>query len=76
MDTKKLNMNEMEKVTGGYVVDNGTGDKFWIVRQDGTVLGYAPTKEKAIEFAKSFNVSTTVMTLEKYKEHFGRDLKW
>ncbi len=72
----KLNMEEMEKVTGGYVVDEGTGNKFWVVRQDGSVIAPAPTLEKAIEFAKAFSVSTTVMDRAEYKKRFGRDLEW
>ena len=73
---KELNLEEMKSVTGGYVVDNGTGDKYWIVRQNGTVIGPAPTLENAIEDAKAFGISTTVMTLNQYKEKFGHDLKW
>lgn len=78
MDTEKksLNMEEIEKVSGGYVVDNGTGDKFWVVRQNGNVIGPAPTLESAQDFAKAFGVSATVMTLEEYKNFFGHDLKW
>ena len=72
----ELNLNEMENVTGGYVVDNGTGDKYWVVRQDGSVIAPAPSLEQAVEFAKAFSVSTTVMDLDEYKKHFGRDLKW
>jgi hypothetical protein len=73
---KELNWEEMSQVSGGYVVDNGTGDKFWIVMQDGTVKGYAPTKEKAQEFAKAYGASQTIMTLEQYKARYGRELKW
>ena len=73
---KELNLEEMKSVTGGYVVDNGTGDKYWIVRQNGTVIGPAPTLENAIEDAKAFGISATVMTLNQYKEKFGHDLKW
>ncbi len=73
---KKLNWEEMSQVSGGYVVDNGTGDKYWIVLQNGTVKGYAPTKEQAKEFAKAFGASTDVLTLEGYKKKFGHDLKW
>lgn len=72
----ELNPNEMEKVSGGYVVDNGTGDKFWIIRQNGTVIAPAPTLEQAKEYAKAFGVSATVMNLEEYKARYGRDLKW
>ena len=34
---KELNWEEMSQVSGGYVVDNGTGDKFWIVMQNGVI---------------------------------------
>ncbi len=73
---RELNWEEMKKVTGGYVVDNGTGDKFWIVLQDGTVKGYAPTEQQAQEFARSFGASTTLLTLEDYQAKFGHELKW
>ena len=45
MSTEKneLHMEEMEKVSGGYVVEDGTGSKYWVVRQDGKVIGPAPT---------------------------------
>ena len=75
-EKKELNMEEMEKVSGGYVVDEGTGSKYWVVRQDGSVIAPAPSLEKAIDFAKAFNVSTTVLTRAEYKERFGRELEW
>ena len=75
-EKKELNMEEIEKVSGGYVVDNGTGDKYWVVRQDGSVIAPAPSLENAIDFAKAFGVSATVMTLEEYKNFFGHELKW
>ena len=78
MSTEKneLHMEEMEKVSGGYVVEDGTGSKYWVVRQDGKVIGPAPTLDNAIDFAKAFGVSTKVMTLEEDKNFFGHDLKW
>ena len=75
-EIRELNLNEMEKAAGGYVVDNGTGDKFWIVLQDGTVKGYAPTEAQAKDFAKAFGASTKILTLEDYRKKFGHDLKW
>ena len=78
MNNEKMerNMEEMEKMSGGYVVEDGTGSKYWVVRQDGKVIGPAPTLDNAIDFAKAFGVSTKVMTLEEYKNFFGHDLKW
>ena len=72
---KELKPEEMEKIIGGYVVED-SNNKYWIVRQDGSVIAPAPDKEKAIEFAKTFNTSPTVITAEEYKIHFGRDLVW
>lgn len=73
---KELNWEEMEQASGGYVVDGGTGSKFWIVMQDGTVKGYAPTKAQAQDFARAFGASTTILTPAQYKAKFGHDLKW
>jgi len=72
----EINLNEMEKVSGGYVVNDEANSKFWIVRQDGSVIAPAPSLEKAQEFAKEFQTSPSVMTMDEYKKHFGRDLVW
>ncbi|MCR5137920.1 MAG: hypothetical protein K6C12_12675 [Oscillospiraceae bacterium] len=66
----------MESVTGGLIVDDGDGKKYWLVRQDGTVVAPVPGKEKALEFASALHVSTQIMTKEEYAKHFGRELRW
>ena len=73
---REINLNEMEKVNAGYVVNDAANNKFWIVRQDGSVIAPAPSLEKAQEFAKEFQTSPSVMTMEEYKKHFGRELVW
>lgn len=75
-EIRELSMEDMAQISGGYVVDNGTGNKYWIVLQDGTVKGYAPTEAQAKEFVKAFGASTEIMTLAGYKKKFGHDLKW
>jgi len=75
-EIRELSMEDMAQISGGYVVDNGTDNKYWIVMQDGTVKGYAPTKEKAQEFAKAYGASQTILTLAQYKARYGRELKW
>ena len=75
-NAREINLNEMEKVNGGYVVNDAANNKFWIVRQDGSVIAPAPSLEKAQEFAKEFQTSPSVMTMDEYKKHFGRDLIW
>ena len=77
MESKKeLELESLDKVTGGFVVDEGDGEKFWIVRHDGTVVGPAPTLQNAMDFAKGFSESPIVLTRAQYKEKFGRDLNW
>ena len=66
----------MKKVSGGVVVADEDEKIWYIVRQDGTVIGPAPSEDKAIEFAKTMNVSTELLTKEEYKTRFGRELVW
>ena len=74
MEKRGIDQNDLEKVTGGYVVEDGKN--YWIVRQNGSVISPAPDREKAMEFAKTFNTSPTVISVEEYKKIFGRDLVW
>ncbi len=67
---------ELEDVSGGLIVDDGDGKKFWLVRQDGTVISAVPGREKAIEFARAYSISPQIMTREEYTRHFGRELVW
>ena len=75
-DVKKISDQELEAVNGGVIVDDGDGQKFWLVRQDGTVISPVPGKEKAIDFAKAYHISTQIMSKEEYTRHFGRELTW
>ena len=72
----KLEDLTMEDVAGGVIVDDGDGKKFWLVRQDGTVISPVPSREQAIEFAHAYSISTQIMTKEEYARHFGRPLVW
>lgn len=73
---KELNAAEMEKAAGGLVVRDDRENKYWVVGQDGKVLGPAPDEKSAISFAKTFNTSSNIITVEEYKKRFGRDLVW
>ncbi len=64
----------LEDVSGGVIVEDG--NRFWLVRQDGTVIAPAPSREKALEFAKGFSISTEILTREGYLKRFGRELVW
>ena len=75
-EVKNLSEQELEAVSGGVIVDDGDGKKFWLVRQDGTVISPVPGKEKAIDFAKAYHISTQIMSKEEYTRHFGRELTW
>ena len=73
---KALDDLTTEEVAGGVIVDDGDGKKYWLVRQNGTVISPVPGKEKAVEFAKAYGISTQIMTKEEYARHFGRELVW
>lgn len=74
MEKREMDLHDLEKASGGYVVEDS--GKYWIVRQNGSVISPAPDREKAVEFAKTFNTSPTVISAEEYKKLFGRDLVW
>ncbi len=77
-DHGKMELNDftLADVTGGVIVDDGDGKKFWLVRQDGTVISPVPGKEKAVEFAKAYSISPEILTKEGYLSRFGRELVW
>ncbi|MBR2822642.1 MAG: hypothetical protein IKE24_03015 [Clostridia bacterium] len=76
LNRKFISPEETETIQGGVIVDDGDGEKFWLVRQDGTVIAPTPGMEKALEMARTFNISTEVLTKEEYKKRFGRELVW
>ena len=75
-DLKKLSIEELEKVTGGDIVNDVANKRYWLVKQSGEVLGWAPTEESAIVDAKQFGTSTKILTMDEYKSKYGRELKW
>lgn len=75
-EKKSLSLEEMKKISGGLVVNDKENNKYWVVREDGTVIGPAPDETHAKDYAKAFSVSQTIITLEDYKKRFGRDLVW
>ena len=76
MEKKELSLDEMEAVTGGFVVNDPVENKFWVIRQNGTVIAPASSQEDAIQFAKAFSTSPTVITKEEYVARYGRELVW
>lgn len=77
-ESKKIALSDLtlEDVAGGVIVDDGDGKKFWLVRQDGSVISPVPGKEKAVDFARAYHISEQIMTKEEYARRFGRDLAW
>ena len=70
----ELTPEELGNATGAAIVADG--DKYWLVRQDGTVVAPAPSQAKAIEFAKTLSISTEILTKEEYAKRFARELRW
>ena len=73
---EKLFDYDLNAVSGGYIVDDGDGQKFWLVRQNGTVISPVPGLQNAEDFVKAYGESTKVISKEEYKKLFGRDLVW
>ncbi len=67
---KQIDMEELKKVGGGLIVE--ARGKYWTVTDDGQ--GFSPvayTKlEDAEESARSFGLSTTVMSRSEFLEKF------
>ena len=78
MENKSVKLEDltMEDVEGGTIVEDNDGKTYWLVRQDGSVISPVPSKEKAIDFAHAYSISTQIMTKEEYARHFGRPLVW
>lgn len=74
MKAQELNMEDLDKVNGGVIVDNG-GEKMFLVRQDGTIIGPAP-RDKANSFARTFSTSTEIISQSDYEKRFGRPFVW
>ena len=72
----ELSAEQLADVAGGMIVEDGNGEKYWLVRENGTVISPVPSREKAIDFAKAYHLSTRILTTEEYKQYFGRELKW
>ena len=58
------------------VIDDEDENRYWLVRQNGTVIAPTPGEAKALEMAKAFNISTEILTKEEYRAKFGRELVW
>jgi hypothetical protein len=70
----ELSPEDLENISGGLIVEDADG-KFWLVRQNGTIISPVPGN-KAAEFADAYGISKDVITSDDYKLKFGRDLAW
>ncbi len=77
MDQRKymLGDEELENAVGGLLVEEGDGKRYWLVRQDGSVIAPIPI-ENGREFAQAYGVSERIVTREEYRSMFGRELRW
>jgi hypothetical protein len=77
MEEKKmqeLNLDEMDKVSGGLIVKDAATNKYWVTKDDGVVVFPAPNKACAVDLAKALKVEQEIITLEEYKKRFGHEL--
>ena len=72
----ELNLNDLENVAGGLVVDCGWSRNYRIVdEKTGEIIDtnwFAP--KNAQEVARFNGVSTDIITMEEYKKRFGHDI--
>ena len=71
MDTnmKEMNLEEMEMADGGYIVDRGILDYYWVVNDtDGKVRATSFFKGPANHYADFYGVSREVISEAKYNE--------
>ena len=73
-EAKELSIEEMESVGGGLIVEDTMG-KFWLVRQDGSIISPV-SEDNAVSFAKAFNISTEKISVSDYEKRFGRSFEW
>ena len=71
-----LSDSDLEGVSGGVIVVEAGNQKYWLVRQNGTVISPVPTLEKPQELAKAYGIITKVLTRDEYKSMVGRELTW
>ena len=75
-NTNRFNDEMLENISGGLIVDDGDGKKYWLVHQNGTVISPVPGLKSAEEFIRAYGESASVISREEYKKLFGRDLTW
>lgn len=76
IDKIELTSEMLEGISGGVIVNDGDGERYWLVRQNGTVISPVPSLEKAKEFISAYGESPRVISREEYKKIYGKDLVW
>ena len=73
---EELNMEEMDDVNGGYIVDRGFWSRYWIVSDhDGKLLDTAFFKSDAEDYCHRKTVSNTVISEDKYNDWIDKKNK-
>ena len=73
MDEQKLDVKDLESMSGGLIVE--ADDGYYIVNYErgGHVYEKADTLDEAKKKARSWNTSTNVISTQKYKDYFGKE---
>ncbi len=75
-DNKELNMNDLENISGGIIVNCGPLRNYRIVDDvTGEIIDTDwITTDYAKRVAEYNGVSTEIITMEEYKKRFGKDI--
>lgn len=76
LENEELELDTLENVSGGLIVDPGGINNYRIVDdKTGEILDSRRWfKEDAIELADDLNVSNKIISMAEYKKRFGKDL--
>ena len=75
LENEELDLEKLEGVSGGLIVDPGYMRRYQIVDdKTGEILAHNWSNKNARKTAENLNVSTEVISMAEYKKRFGKDI--
>ena len=72
---KEIELSELENLNGGLIVQGESWEGYWVIESsNGNVLDKKYHFGDAEKSARQHNVSSSVISKEKYKQYYGRDI--